>query len=121
MEPVRGQIVMYPSASDWASHTPCVADTWACHRAEAALHSQPIQETLQEVACHEAPAGCRVRPWTGLRPYRGGTGAPVGDSASTGEPVVSTQSLTASTELNWFVPEVEMMEAVEANPTSLRG
>ena len=43
----------------------------------------------------------------------GATSAPVGDSASTGDVV-------ASTELSRFVPEVEAVEAAEANPTSLR-
>ncbi len=44
----------------------------------------------------------------------GATSAPVGDSASTGDVV-------ASTELSRFVPGVEAVEAAEANPTSLRG
>ena len=54
-------------------------------------------------------------------PHRRGSGAPVGDSASTDEVVASTQDPTASTNLSQFVPGVEAVEAVEANPTTLRG
>ena len=58
----------------------------------------------------------------GWRPHRGGAAsAPVGDSASTGEVVASTQYPTTSTGLSRFVPEVEAVEAVEANRTTLRG
>ena len=46
---------------------------------------------------------------------------PAGDIASTSEVVASTQYPTTSTGLSRFVPEVEAVEAVEANPTTLRG
>ena len=46
---------------------------------------------------------------------------PIGVSASTQDPVTSTKYPAASTELSRFVPEVEAVEAVEANPTTLRG
>ena len=57
----------------------------------------------------------------GSRPHRGGTSEAVGDSASSSEVVASTQDLTASTELSRFVPEVEAVEALEANLTTLLG
>ena len=46
---------------------------------------------------------------------------PFDNLASTSEALASTENPTASTDLSPFVPGVEAVEAVEANPTALRG
>ena len=65
--------------------------------------------------------------WTVLCLLQGGrpnfedASPPIAIIASTDEPSASTREIVASTNSSHFVPRVEVVEAVEANPHTLRG
>ena len=128
------QVARWPTTLRWPPGLTMSPVVWEHHDHISSLRTRPCgsgdapcerrrRVGAQALTSSEQVRG-RLRPLRQVRTrtgQQGVTGAPVGDSASTGGVVASTLNPTASTNLSQFMPGVEAVEAVEANPTTLRG